>query len=89
MLAIAVRSRGKLMKLSYPMGHHSGKITALHAEVSGLIPDRVAIFNKEFLSETRRDCGAKPQSLVSVPNTGIKKKLNLWLTAPRGATPVN
>ena len=30
---------------------------------------RVEIFNKEFLPETRRDGGAEPQSLVSIPNT--------------------
>ena len=40
----------------------------MQAAVSGLIPDRVGILNKEFHPETRRDGGEEPQSLVTVPN---------------------
>ena len=41
----------------------SGRFTALHAEFSGSIRDRVEIFNKDW-----RDGETELQSLVSVPN---------------------
>ena len=39
----------------------------MHAAVSGLIPSKVGN-NKKIFPATRRDGGAEPQSLVSVPN---------------------
>ena len=36
--------------------------------VAGSGPDRVRIFDKKFLLETRKDGGVEPQFAVSVPN---------------------
>ena len=43
----------------------SGRVTVLHAEVSGSNMGRVGNFNKRFILEIRRDGGAGPQSLAS------------------------
>ena len=48
---------------------------ALHATVSDTIPSRVGIYKKEYPPEVRRDGGAEPQSLISVPNiSGLNPK---------------
>ena len=47
----------------------------MHRAFSDSIPDRIGIFNKEFLPETRRYVGVEPQSLVSVLNIpGLNSK---------------
>ena len=46
----------------------SGRVTALHAAVSGLIPGRAGICIKKISFGARKDGRAEPQSIVSVQN---------------------
>ena len=47
------------------------KITVQHAAVSSSIPGGIGIFNKLFLSSTRRDGGVEFEILISVPNIPV------------------
>ena len=53
---------------TYSFVHRFGtaRVTALHAAVSGSIPGKIGIFNKNYFS---LGLAVEPQSLVSVPNT--------------------